>query len=88
MEKENTITATPNKKVFFEIHENSEYWIDAKIRVNGNTTSAYNTIEINSIPEDYVKENTIIVPEKQMVIITIILIVIVVFGLIKKRQTN
>ena len=86
--KENTVTATPNKKVSFEIHENSEYWIDAKIRVNGNTSSAYNTIEINSIPEDYVKENTVTVPEKQMVIITIILIGIAVFGLIKRRQTN
>ena len=86
--KENTVTATPNKKVSFEIHENSEYWIDAKIRVNGNTSSAYNTIEINSIPEDYVKENTVTVPEKQMVIITTILIGIAVFGLIKRRQTN
>ena len=86
--KENTITATPSKKVSFEIHENSEYWIDAKIRVNGNTSSAYNTIEINSIPEDYVRENTITVPEKQILIITPILIGIAVFGLIKRRQTN
>jgi minor extracellular serine protease Vpr len=86
--KENTITATPSKKVSFEIHENSEYWIDAKIRVNGNTSRAYNTIEINSIPEDYVRENTITVPEKQILIITPILIGIAVFGLIKRRQTN
>ena len=86
--KENIITATPNKKASFEIHENSEYWIDAKIRVNGNTSSAYNIIEINSIPKDYVKENIIAVPEKQMIIITTMLIGIAVFGLIKRRQTN
>jgi minor extracellular serine protease Vpr len=86
--KETTMTTTPNKKVSFEIHENSEYWIDAKIRVNGNTSSAYNTIEINSVPEDYVKENIIAVPEKQMIIIATMLIGITVFGLIKRRQTN
>ncbi len=86
--KESTITTTPNKKVFFEIHENSKYWIDAKIRANGNTSSAYNTIEINSIPEDHAKESIITVPEKQMIIITIALAGITSFGLIKRRQTN
>jgi minor extracellular serine protease Vpr len=86
--EENIITATPNKKASFEIHENSEYWIDAKIRVNGNTSNAYNIIEINSIPKDYVKENIIAVPEKQMIIITTMLIGIAAFGLIKRRQTN
>ena len=83
-----TITTTPDKKTSIEIYENSEYWIDAKIRVNGNTSNAYNIIEINSIPKDYVKENIIAVPEKQMIIITTMLIGIAVFGLIKRRQTN
>ena len=86
--KESTITTTPNKKASFEIHENSEYWIDAKIRANGNSSSAYNTIEINSIPENYVKENIIAVPEKQMSLIAIMLIGIAMFGVIKKRQAN
>jgi minor extracellular serine protease Vpr len=86
--EENIITTTPNKKASFKIHENSEYWIDAKIRVNGNSSSAYNTIEINSIPENYIKEDIITVPEKQMIIIAIMLIGIAMFGLIKKRQTN
>ena len=86
--KENTITTTPNKKASFKIHENSEYWIDAKIRVNGNSSSAYNVIKINSIPENYVKEYIIAVPEKQISIIAVMLIGIAVFGLIKKRQTN
>ena len=86
--KENSITTIPNKKASFEIHENSEYWIDAKIRVNGNTSSAYNTIEISSIPENYVKDYSIIVPEKQIGVIAIILTGIAAFGLIKRRQTN
>ena len=86
--KENTVTTTPNKKASFEIHENSEYWIDAKIRTNGNTSSAYNLIQINSIPENYAKENMAMVPEKQMFIITIMLSGVAIFGLIKKIQTN
>ena len=44
-----TTTTTPDKKASIEIYENSEYWIDAKIRVNGNTSNAFNTIEINSL---------------------------------------
>ncbi len=86
--KENIVTTTPNKKTSFKIYENSEYWIDAKIRADGNTSNAYSVIEINSIPENYVKENIITIPEKQITLITIILIGIASFGLIKKLQTN
>ena len=46
-----TITMTPDKKISTEIYHNGEYWIEAKIMVNGNTTDAFNTIEINSISE-------------------------------------
>ena len=81
-----TVTTTPNKKTSIGIYENSEYWIDAKIRVKGNTSNAYNTIEINSIPENYNKVNRIDIPEKQMTIITIILIGIAIFGIVKRKQ--
>jgi minor extracellular serine protease Vpr len=84
---ESTVTTTPNKKASIEIHENSEYWIDAKIRVNGNTSNAFNTIEVNSIPENYNKVNVIDIPEKQIGIITIILIGIAVFGIVKRKQS-
>ena len=43
-----TTTTTPDKVASIEIYENTEYWIDAKIRVNGNTSNAFSTIEINS----------------------------------------
>jgi minor extracellular serine protease Vpr len=69
------------------LHENSEYWIDAKIRVNDNTSNAFNTIEVNSIPENYNKVNVIDIPEKQIGIITIILIGIAVFGIVKRKQS-
>ena len=80
-----TTTTTPNKEAFIEIHKNSKYWIDAKIRVNGNTSNAFNVIEINSLDESQNGINKIDIPEKPIVIISIILIGIAVFGLIKRR---
>ena len=84
---EHIVTTTPNKKASIEIYENSKYWIDAKIRVKGNTSNAFNTIEINSIPENHNRINAIDIPEKQIGIITIILIGIAIFGIIKRKQT-
>lgn len=80
-----TITTTPDKKTSIEIYENSEYWIDVKIRVNGNTSNAFSTIEINSLEENNDRVDIPDIPEKQIVIITIILIGIGIFGLIKRK---
>ena len=80
-----TVTTTPNKKASIEINENSKYWIDAKIRVKGNTSNAFNTIEINSITENYNRVNPIDIPEKPIMIISIILIGIGIFGMIKRK---
>ena len=79
-----TTTTTPNKEAFVEIHENSIYWIDAKIRVNGTTSSAFSVIEINSLDENQ-DRISIDIPEKQIVIISVILIGIAVFGMIKRK---
>ncbi len=80
-----TTTTTPDKKASIEIYENSEYWIDAKIRVNGNTSNVFNTIEINSLEENYDRINMPNIPEKQIGIIAIFLIGIGIFGLLKRR---
>ena len=80
-----TTTTTPGKEASIEIYENSEYWIDAKIRVDGNTTSAYNVIQINSLDQSQTRINFIDIPERQIFIIGVILSGIVVFGLIKRR---
>ena len=80
-----TVTTTPSKKASIEINENSEYWIDAKIRVKGNTSNAFSTIEINSIPENYNKVNPTNIPEKPIIIISIILIGIIIFSTIKRK---
>ena len=79
------VTTTPNKKMSIEIYENAEYWIDAKIRVNGNTSNAFNTIEISSLPENSYRIDTINIPEKQIGIIAGIVIIIGIIGLVKRR---
>ena len=33
--------STPDKKTSLEIYENGEYWINAKIRVDENTSNAF-----------------------------------------------
>ena len=80
-----TTTTTPDKKASIEIYKNSEYWIDAKIRVNGNTSNAFSTIEINSLEENYDIIDILDIPEKQIGIIAIIVIGIGIFGLLKRR---
>lgn len=82
-----TTTTTPNKKATVKIYENSEYWIDAKIRVNGNTSDAFNTIQINSLSENQKSINIIQIPEKQIGIITMILVGILIFGIVKRKQS-
>lgn len=79
-----TTTATPNKKSSIQIYENTEYWIDAKIKVKENTFDAFNIIKINSLPENSQKLEIINIPEKQIIIITIIVTIIGIVGIIKK----
>jgi len=85
--KTDTTTMSPNRNASIEIYENAEYWIDAKIRVNGNTTSAFNTIEISSLAEDSHRLEIIDIPEKQIGIIAGIVIIIGIFGLVKRKQS-
>ena len=79
-----TTTTTPDKKATVEIYENSKYWIDAKIRVNGTTSNAFDTIEISSLDKNQ-NRNILDIPEKQIAIIGIILAGIGIFGIYKKR---
>jgi len=80
-----TTTAVPNRNASIEIYENVEYWIDAKIRVGGNTTNAFNTIVISSLPENSLRSEIIDIPEKQIGIIAGIVIIIGIIGLIKRK---
>ena len=82
--KTDTTTATPDKKTSIEIYENAEYWIDAKIRVNGTTSDAYNIIQISSISETE-RADTINIPERQIGIIAVIITLVGIVGLIKRK---
>ncbi|MCH6586290.1 MAG: hypothetical protein IH792_04600, partial [Thaumarchaeota archaeon] len=59
--------------------------IDAKIRVKGNTSNAFNTIEISSLPENSHRLEIIDIPEKQIGIIAGIVIIIGIIGLVKRK---
>ena len=85
--KTDTTTITPNKKASIEIYENAEYWIEAKIRVNQNTTDAFSTIQINSLQENSDRLEIIDIPEKQIGIIALFVLIIGIFGLIKRKQS-
>ncbi|AFS82191.1 peptidase S8/S53 subtilisin kexin sedolisin [Candidatus Nitrosopumilus sediminis] len=80
-----TTTATPDKKASIDVYENSLYWVDAKIRVNGTTSSAFNVIEINSLDENQQIPGITDIPEKQIFIIGSIVIAIAVFGVLKRK---
>ncbi len=83
--KTDTTTATPGKTASIEIHENTEYWIDAKIRINGNTSNAFNTIQTNSILESYQRPDMPDIPERQIGIIAGIITVVGIIGFIKRK---
>ena len=82
---EQTITTIPEKKISVDVYENAEYWIDAKIRVNGNTSNAFSVIEINSLDESQDRFDFIEIPERQILIISVVLIGIAIFGFAKRK---
>ena len=81
-----TTTATPDKTASINVYENAEYWVDAKIRVNENTSDAFNTILVNSLPRDSQRPSTIDLPERQIIIISASMAIIGIVGLIIKRR--
>lgn len=86
--KTETVTATPEKDASIRVNENAEYWIYAKIKVNGKTFDAYNTIEVNSINDNIQSEFEVLnIPEKQLAIVLGIIIIIGIVGVIAIRKT-
>jgi minor extracellular serine protease Vpr len=80
-----TTTTTPNKKTSIEIYENGEYWIEAKIKVNGKTSDAFNIIKINSLSEKIEKMELIDIPEKQIIIVISIVTIVGIVGLLIRK---
>ena len=80
-----TISTTPDKEASLEIYENGEYWVDAKIKINGNTSDAFNTIKINSLSEKIEKSELRDIPERQIILIISIIVIIGIVGLIIRK---
>ena len=86
--KTETVTATPEKDASIRVNENAEYWVYAKIKVNGKTFDAYNTIEVNSTNDNIQSEfESLNIPEKQIAIVLGIVIIIGIVGVIAIRKT-
>ena len=83
-----TTTATTSKKeILIPIYENGEYWIDAKIRGDVNSTSAYNTIMVNTLPEESSRPQFMDLPLRQIGIIAGTLVIIGVIGMFMKKRS-
>jgi minor extracellular serine protease Vpr len=80
--KTETTTATPERNASIKVHENVEYWIDAKIKVNEKTFDAFNTIEVNSVNESTLDKFELNIPERQIAIVSGIIICVGVIGMI------
>ncbi|MFB5610137.1 MAG: S8 family serine peptidase, partial [Nitrosarchaeum sp.] len=79
-----TTTATPYKPASIEVFENAEYWVDAKIKTNENTTDAFSTIQISSLQED-TERLDIDIPQRQIGIILVAVVIIAIVGFVKRR---
>ena len=80
-----TVTATPDKKSSLGIYENGEYWIESKIKVDGDTYDAFNIIKINSISEKIEKIELRNIPEKQIILIVSIIAIVGIIGLLIRK---
>ena len=86
--KTNIVTATPNKDASIQVYENSEYWIDAKMRVEGQTFNAFNIVEVNSVSRESSQFQLFDIPQRQLGIILSIVILIGVVGYFIRRRSS
>jgi len=82
-----TESITPSKNSGITVSQPGEYWIEAKIKDDAKTLSAYTTIQVEKIKHDETNlANALNLPEKPILIIAAIMIVTAVVGLsIRKR---
>ena len=82
-----TTTTTPSKnETSIPIYENGLYWIDAKIRVEGNSTDAFNTIIVKTLPENSTRPQFTDMPLRQIGIIVAALVIIGIIGVFAKKR--
>jgi len=84
-----TTTAISGENASLIVRENSEYWIDAKIKVNNTTFETYNTVVVNSV-NGYNQNGFDFpnIPQKQITIVAGFVIVVAVIGLMSVRRSK
>jgi len=82
-----TESITPSKNLELTVYQPGEYWIEAKIKDDDKTLSAYVTIQVEKIEHDEKNlANMLNLPEKPILIIAAIMIVTVIVGLSVRRR--
>jgi len=62
------------------------YWIDAKIRIDGKSVDAYDTIQVDTVANRNDLLMLFDIPQRPLVIVSIIVGAVAVFGLIQKKR--
>ena len=82
-----TDSIVPGKNSELVVYQSGEYWIEAKIKDDDKTLSAYATIQVEKIEHSEKNlANTLKLPEKPILIIAAIMIVTVIVGLSVRRR--
>jgi len=82
-----TDSIVPSKNSELTVYEPGEYWIEAKIKGDDKTLSAYATIQVEKIEHDEKNlANTLNLPEKPILIISAIMIATAIVGLSIRRR--
>jgi len=82
-----TDSIVPGKNLELTVYEPGEYWIEAKIKGDDKTLSAYTTIQVEKIEHSEKNlANTLNLPEKPILIIAAIMIVTAIVGLSIRRR--
>ena len=82
-----TESITPSKNSGITVSQPGEYWIEAKIKDDAKTLSAYASIQVEKIEHDEKNlANALNLPEKPILIIAAIMIVTAIVGLSIRRR--
>jgi len=82
-----TESITPSKNSELTVYEPGEYWIEAKIKDDDRTLSAYASMQVEKIEHSEKNlANTLNLPEKPILIIAAIMIVTAIVGLSIRRR--
>ena len=87
--KVSTESITPGKNPEMTVSQPGKYWIEAKIKDDDKTLSAYASIHVKTIEHDEKSLGSMLnLPEKTILIISAIMIVAVIVGLSVRRTSN